>query len=90
LRRNFLAALPLTPDATQETAVEQVIDRIISTFGMMRSLNEETLTQSREVLTSYIEKLSSAGETDAQRLAVFGLAYLRELHDGRSEKFTGC
>jgi hypothetical protein len=56
----------------------------------MRSLNEETLTQSRAVLTAYIEKLSSAGETDAQRLAVFGLAYLRDLHDGRPEKYTGC
>lgn len=70
--------------------MEQVIDRIISTFGMMRSLNEETLTQSRAVLTAYIEKLSSAGETDTQRLAVFGLAYLRDLHDGRPEKYTGC
>lgn len=70
--------------------MEQVIDRIINTFGMMRSLNEETLAQSRTVLTSYIEKLSAAGETDAQRLAVFGLAYLRDLHDGRPEKLTGC
>lgn len=74
----------------QENAVEQVIDRIISTFGMMRSLNEETLAQSRTEVTNYIETLSSAGETDAQRLAVFGLAYLRELHDGPAEKFSGC
>jgi hypothetical protein len=74
----------------QENAVEQVIDRIISTFGMMRSLNEETLAQSRTEVTNYIETLSSAGETDAQRLAVFGLAYLRELHDGPPEKFSGC
>jgi hypothetical protein len=70
--------------------VEQVVDRIINTFGMMRSLNEERLEQSREVLTGYIAKLSSAGETDPQRLAVCGLAYLRDLHDGPAQKFTGC
>lgn len=74
----------------REIVVEQVVDRIINTFGMMRSLSEESLVQSRDVLSGYIAKLSSAGETDPQRLAVYGLAYLRELHDGPPEKFTGC
>lgn len=74
----------------QEVCLKDVVDRVINTFGMMRSLTEERLEGSRADLNSYIEKLSSAGETDPQRLAVFGLAYLRELHDGTPSRFTGC
>jgi hypothetical protein len=70
--------------------VEEVINRVMDTFGMMRSLNYEGFEESRASLTNYIEMLSSAGETDAHRLAVFGLAYLRELHDGPEPGFTGC
>jgi hypothetical protein len=33
---------------------------------------------------------SRAGQNDAQRLAVYGLAYLKELHEGRDPRFTGC
>lgn len=70
--------------------MKDVVDRVISTFGMMRSLTEEGLEESRADLNTYIEKLSSAGETDPQRLAVFGLAYLRERHGGSSSRLTGC
>jgi hypothetical protein len=70
--------------------VEEVINRVMDTFGMMRSLNYEGLEESRASLTNYIEMLFSAGETDTHRLAVFGLAYLRELHDGPEPGFTGC
>jgi hypothetical protein len=37
-----------------------------------------------------IESLTSAGQIDAHQLAVYGLAYLKELHDGRDPRFTGC
>jgi len=70
--------------------VEEVVNRVMDTFGMIRSVNFEGLEQSRASLTNYIEMLSSAGETDAHRLAIFGLAYLRELHDGPDPRFTGC
>jgi hypothetical protein len=70
--------------------VEEVINRVMDTFGMMRGLNYEGLEESRARLTNYIEMLFSAGETDSHRLAVFGLAYLRELHDGPEPRFTGC
>ena len=56
----------------------------------MRNLSEDALHEARESLGSYIETLSSAGETDPQRLAVYGLAYLRNRQDGLSPKFTGC
>ena len=70
--------------------MNEVIDRVIHTFGMMRNLSEDALNEARENLSSYLETLSSAGETDPQRLAVFGLAYLRNRHDGLSPKYTGC
>jgi hypothetical protein len=41
-------------------------------------------------VTRYIESLASAGQSDAQQLAVYGLAYLKELHDGRDPRFAGC
>ena len=70
--------------------MNEVIDRVIHTFGMMRNLSEDALHEARESLGSYIETHSSAGETDPQRLAVYGLAYLRNRQDGLSPKFTGC
>ena len=70
--------------------MEEVVNRVMDTFGMIRSINCEGLEQSKASLTNYIEMLSSAGETDVQRLAMYGLAYLRELHDGPDPRFTGC
>jgi hypothetical protein len=78
-----------------EAFLTEVIDRVLHTFGMMRNLSEEALRDARESLRNYIETLSSAGETDPQRLAVCGLTYLRNRHDDASSKFasskyTGC
>lgn len=70
--------------------MNDVIDRVMHTFGMMRNLSEDALNESRESLGSYFKTLSSAGEMDPQRLAVCGLVYLRNRHDGSSAKFTGC
>ena len=73
-----------------EGLLKEVIDRVIHTFGMMRDLSEDAVHEARESLQVYIDTLSSAGETDPQRLTVCGLAYLRNRHDGISPKFTGC
>jgi len=70
--------------------LEEVLDRIIHTFGMMRNLDEEELKEARESLDTYIGTLSSAGETDPQRLTVCGLTYLRNRDEAPSAKFTGC
>ena len=70
--------------------MEEVVDRIIHTFGMMRNLDEEELKEARESVDSYIETLSSAGETDPQRLTVCGLTFLRNRHEEPSAKFPGC
>ena len=38
----------------------------------------------------YLEKLSSAGHRDADELTIYGLAYLRILHEGPDPRYTGC
>lgn len=70
--------------------MEEVVDRIIHTFGMMRNLDEAGLREARESVDHYIETLSSAGETDPKRLAVYGLAYLRNREDGPAPGVSGC
>jgi hypothetical protein len=70
--------------------VDEVVDRVIHTFGMMRNLDEAGLREARASVDNYISTLSSAGETDPKRLAVFGLAYLRNREDGTPREFSGC
>jgi hypothetical protein len=36
------------------------------------------------------EKLTAAGQKDTHQLTVYGLACLKELHEGRDPRFTGC
>lgn len=61
--------------------MDDVIDRVMTTFAMMRSVDHAQLEASRIKLTDYIGKLTSEGQHDEQRLAVQGLAYMRELHE---------
>lgn len=86
LRRRYLRELMMK----KEAFLEDVVDRIIHTFGMMRNLDEDELKEARESVDTYIETLSSAGETDPQRLMVCGLTYLRNRLEEPSAKFTGC
>ena len=70
--------------------MDNVVERVMSTFGMMRSLDEVTLAGARQRLTGYIEKLTAGGQSDPLDLAVYGLAYLREWQDGPGTRFSGC
>jgi hypothetical protein len=54
----------------------------------MRPLDPDRVSDSRRKITRYIESLASAGQSDAQQLAVYW--YLKELHEGRDPRFTGC
>jgi hypothetical protein len=63
--------------------MNDVVDRILTTYQLVRLLDAERAADSRRKITRYIESLTSAGQSDAQKLAVYGLAYLKELHEGR-------
>ncbi len=67
-----------------------VVDRILATYTLIRPLCPEQIGVSRQRISGYLEKLSAAGKTDKDELAVFGLAYLKELHEGPNPRFTGC
>jgi hypothetical protein len=56
--------------------MDKVIERTISIFGMMRT--PEVAERARPSLADYLKTISSAGETDPERLVVCGLTYLRE------------
>jgi hypothetical protein len=56
--------------------MEKVIERTIGIFGLMRT--PEVAEAARDRLSDYLRTISSAGETDPERLVVCGLTYLRE------------
>ena len=70
--------------------MNDLVDRILSTYQLMRPLDPDRVSDSRQRITRYIESLASAGQSDPQKLAVYGLAYLKELHEERDPRFTGC
>ena len=70
--------------------MNDLVDRILSIYQLMRPLDPDHVSNSRQRITRYIESLASAGQSDAQQLAVYGLAYLKELHEERDPRFTGC
>ena len=61
--------------------MNDVIDRILSTYQLTRPLDPDCVSDSRQRVTRYIESLASAGQSAPQQLAVYGLAYLKELHE---------
>jgi len=73
-----------------EPLVDDVIERVLTTYGFIRSLSPSDLAQARERIGAYLAILWTAGQTDAHQLAVFGLAYLKEMHEGRDPRFSGC
>jgi hypothetical protein len=73
-----------------EFAMNDMVDRILNTYQLMRPLDPDRVSDSRRKITRYIESLASAGQSDAEQLAVYGLAYLKELPEGQDPRFTGC
>lgn len=78
------------PAGSDEPLMNAVIERVFTTYGYIRPLNPSELARARERTGAYLAKLRAAGHTDAHQLAVFGLAYLKEMHEGRDPRFSGC
>ena len=69
--------------------MEDVVERVLRRYESMRhpaSCNAGC----KEKLTKYIEMLNSAGQRNRRSLAFYGLAYLKELHEGRDQRYSGC
>jgi len=63
--------------------MDDVVESVLRTYG-------STDQRSREKITGYLQTLNSAGERDARALAEYGLAYLKELHEGPDRRYSGC
>ena len=70
--------------------MNEVVDGILFSYAAKRQLDKANIAASREKIRQYIEKLAAAGQKDKRKLAKYGLAYLKELHEGRDPRFTGC
>jgi hypothetical protein len=70
--------------------MNEVVDRILFSYAAKRQLDKANIAASREKIRQYIQKLAAAGQKDKRKLAKYGLAYLKELHEGRDPRFTGC
>ncbi len=58
--------------------MEAAIDRIMQTYDLLMNRSAAASAEAREKVTEYVKTLVEAGETDAHRLTVCGLAYLRQ------------
>ena len=70
--------------------MNDLVDRILTSYQLARALDGELVADSRQKITGYMESLAAAGQRDAEQLTMYGLAYLKELHEGRDLRFTGC
>jgi hypothetical protein len=70
--------------------MDEIVDRALRTYGLTRKLDAARIAQSREKIIRYIDTLGSAGQNDTRQLAVYALAYLKQLHEGPDPRFTGC
>jgi hypothetical protein len=73
-----------------EFCIMDIVDRVLETYELAGGLDPERIAHSREKVIGYIDKLASAGQRDAHQLAIYALAYLKELHEGPDRRFTGC
>ena len=61
--------------------MDAAIDRIMMAYDLLLNRSAAASAEARSNVTGYVRTLVEGGETDPQRLAVCGLAYLRELDD---------
>jgi len=81
----------LCKDAPNDS-MQLAIDRIMQTYDLLMDASAAASAQARARVTDYLTVLFEGGEKDMNRLAVCGLAYLRE-RDGTADPvkagFTG-
>jgi hypothetical protein len=66
--------------------MKEVVDRILSRYP----LDEKRAAEARVKISRYIKALAAAGQKDRHKLTTYGLAYLKELREGKDPRFTGC
>lgn len=67
-----------------EGSAQAAIDRIMHTYDLLANRSTAASAEARTRVTEYVNMLIEGGETDAHRLTVCGLTYLRQL-DGSTD-----
>jgi hypothetical protein len=70
--------------------MDDAVDRVMASYENLPALERLGREEIRMKVSQYLEKLSSAGHSDAEELTFYGLAYLRILHEGPDPRYTGC
>lgn len=70
--------------------MKEIIDQALGTYELAARMDAAQVAQSRERMAQYIDTLISAGHNDPLQLAEYARAYLKEMHEGRDPRFTGC
>jgi hypothetical protein len=70
--------------------MDDAVDRVMASYEKLPALERLGREEIRVKVSQYLEKLSSAGHSDAEELTFYGLAYLRILHEGPDPRYTGC
>jgi hypothetical protein len=70
--------------------MDDAVDRVMASYENLPALERLGREEIRMKVSQYLEKLSSAGHSDAEELTFYGLAYLRILNDGPDSRYTGC
>jgi hypothetical protein len=73
---SFFGEHKLPPTWKKEFAMPDVVERVMQTYSMMKSVNEEKLEETREILLDFLSKRPGADEHTA---AVEALTFLRNL-----------
>jgi hypothetical protein len=70
--------------------MDDAVDRVMASYDSLPALEGLGREEMRVKVGQYLAKLSSAGHSDTEELAFYGLAYLRILHEGPDPRYTGC
>jgi hypothetical protein len=70
--------------------IDVVVDLILNEYQSIRPLDAKRLADSRLKISKYLEVLGTTGQHGTKQLAAYGLAYLKEMHEGPDPRFTGC
>jgi hypothetical protein len=70
--------------------MSEIVDQALRSYELVREIEPSQVARLREQTSRYIGKLMSAGQHDPNRLTEYAQAYLKELHEGRDPRFTGC
>jgi len=69
--------------------MNDLVDRILNTYQLMRPLDADRVSDSRQKITRYIESLAFCRSERCPAVGGLWAGYLKELHEGQTS-FTGC